>query len=70
MTVDELNEALDGRTESELIEWWGEPSSWLSGLYGSIWTLDGRWLIVYFNSGSKIVESAVCGELDESGYIS
>ena len=70
MTVEELNEALEGRTESELREWWGEPSSFFSGLYGSIWTLDGRYISVVFDYNTKVVKEAACGELDENGYIS
>lgn len=70
MTAEELNEALEGRTESELLEWWGAPSSFFSGLYGSIWTLDGRYIAVCFDYKTKTVESASCGELDEKGYIS
>ena len=70
MTVDELNEALEGRTESELLEWWGKPSSYFSGLYGSIWTMDGRYISVVFDYNTKVVRETACGELDENGYIS
>ena len=70
MSPEELTEALEGVSEEELVDWWGMPSSFLSGLYGSIWTLDGRYIVVYFNSGSKIVTNAICGELDENGFIS
>ena len=70
MTIDELNEALVGRNGSELLEWWGESSSFLSGLYGSIWTYDGRYIVVYMKYPTGEVENVICGELDENGYIS
>lgn len=70
MTNEELNESLEGRSETELLEWWGEPSSFFSGFYGSIWTMDGRYIAVYFDYATKTVENVICGELDENGYIS
>ena len=70
MTNEELNEALEGRNGSELREWWGEPSSFLSGLYGDIWTYDGRYIVVYMKYPTGEVENVICGELDENGYIS
>lgn len=70
MTREELTEALDGVKEDELLEWWGTPSSFFSGLYGSIWELDGRYISVVFDYDTKVVEGVACGELDENGFIS
>lgn len=70
MSREELTEALEGAKEADLVAWWGEPSSFFSGLYGSIWTMDGRYIAVYFDRAAKTVENVICGELDENGFIS
>ena len=74
MTREELAEALDGAKEEDLVAWWGDPSSYLSGLYGSIWTHEGKFILVYFDGGyegsTAAVMDVICGEPDENGFIS
>ncbi len=69
MSREELTEALEGVKEADLVAWWGEPSSFFSGLYGSIWTMDDRYIAVYFDRAAKTVENVICGELDENGFM-
>ena len=46
---------LRGYTQAQLIEAWGEPDSFLSGLWGDIWkTNNPYYLIVYYDNNAAV----------------
>lgn len=49
MTNEAATEALAGTSEEALREAWGEPDGMLSGLYGDVYEVKGKYIVVYYD---------------------
>ena len=58
-----------GCTREELVQDWGNPDSMLSGMYGDIWVMEEKALLIVYYSTDSIVEHIVVRKL-QTIYIS
>lgn len=64
MTDEKARQALINKTAQEIHDNWGEPDNFFSGLYGDIYTYEGKSIAVYYNNDSDKVTDVVIWEND------
>ena len=61
--ADYATEQLQGYRNTQLMEVWGEPDSFLSGMWGDIWeTNNTYYIIVYYDSNGVVEHVKVTNE--------
>ena len=74
LTNEQATDLLREKTQKEIRDNWGEPDSFLSGLYGDIYTFRDKMVVVYYDFGSKKIIDVVIAyrqieeEVEENWY--
>ena len=56
LTNEEATELLNGKTETEIHDSWGEPDDILSGFYGDIYVCGDMHIVIYYDGDSTVTD--------------
>ena len=67
MTSEEAAKLLLDKTQQEIRDSWGEPSSFFSGLYGDIYVYEGICIGIYYDYDSEKVTNVAIWAKEDQG---